>query len=102
MATLYITEYQSIAIGMPGYAAPIPLEPGTDQAALTFTTAASSAAFAAGTRFVRIWSDTACRVKFGTAPTAVAASQPLAADTEYFRGVPEAGGYKVSAYDGSS
>ena len=100
MAKLSITEYASM-LGHDGTGRPadLALEPGTDQE-VTFTTATQSTAFATSTRFIRMVADTNCRVKFGSNPTALAASQRLVADTEYWRGV--VAGQKVSAYDGTS
>ena len=100
MAKLSITEYATMqaheGVGRPPDLA---LEPGTDQE-VTFTTATQSNAFAATTQFVRLVADANCRVKFGSNPTAVAASQRLVADTEYWRAVEPA--HKVSVYDGTS
>jgi hypothetical protein len=100
MAKLSITEYTSMA-QHEGYGKPpeLALEPGTDQE-VTFTTATSSNAFAATTQYVRLVSDTNCRVKFGAAPTALATSQRMVADVEYWRAVEPT--HKVSVYDGTS
>ena len=56
----------------------------------------TSTAFNANTRLVRLCADEACRVAFGTTPTAGATSMKLQAGaTEYF-GVPISSGYKVN------
>ncbi len=100
MANIFVTEYNSIQLGMPGYAAPIPLEPAVANQNVSFTTATQSVAFNASTRFVRLFSTANCHVVFGANPTATAAKQKLIAEVEYWRGVVP--GQKVSVYDGSS
>ena len=100
MANLYITEYAhpgQVGLAVNTHMA---LEPAVAEQKIAFTTAAQSAAFGATTTVVRIQSDTAGHVKFGTNPTATASHQPIAADVEYWRAVQP--GDKVSAYDGSS
>ena len=47
-----------------------PVEPGTEKTALAIGSETDSAAFAADTYWVRLSCDAACRVAFGTAPTA--------------------------------
>lgn len=100
MATLWITEYNSVGLGTPGYAAPIAMEPAVTDQTVTFTSATSSAAFNAKTNFVRLYASTDCHVLFGAAPTATAAKQKLASGVEYWRAVVP--GQKVSVYDGST
>jgi len=101
MATLSISEYAVMAVGADGHQyAPMALEPALADQETTFTTAAQSTAFNAKTRFVRLVASANCRVVFGSNPTALAASQRLVADVEYWRGVIP--GHKVSVYDGSS
>jgi len=104
MASAWITEYDAFGIrrdtGTGTLQAQMPLEPGTDQTPVTFTTATQSAAFAASTRFVRIITDADCHVLFGANPTATANHQKLIAGVEYWRAV--SAGDKVSIYDGTS
>lgn len=69
MASLFIREYANIA-GARGRSAPVPMEPGTDQSVLTFSTSAASAAFGATTKLVRIYSDTAFHYVVAADPTA--------------------------------
>jgi hypothetical protein len=93
MATLYITEFTSIAFPGPephGFQAP--LEPGADQPPLTIGVQVQSATFAATTRVVRVHCDSVCSIAFGTNPTATTSSRRLAANqTEYFGVSPNAG-----------
>ena len=98
MAYLYISEYRNLGADGETRLAPIAQEPALARQRVSFTTAASSSAFAAKTRFVRLYSDTACHVTFAASPTALATDHPLAADQEYWFGVVP--GQKVSVYDG--
>lgn len=100
MATLWITEYHEIPIFAPGNAAPMASEPAVADQTVTFTTATASNAFNSAAKYVRLYPSANCHVKFGSAPTATASMQKLAAGVEYWRGV--VAGQKVSVYDGSS
>lgn len=55
----------------------------------------ASNAFNAETRFVRLHTDTACRIEFGSAPTAIGTSMRMAAGQTEFFAVPA--GIKVAA-----
>lgn len=99
MATLWVTEYADIS-AMANGPAQVGKEPAVADQSVTFTSATASSAFNTKTRLVRLYASAACHVHFATAPTATAAKQKLAADTEYWRGVTP--GQKVSVYDGSS
>jgi hypothetical protein len=86
MATLYITEYAGISIGAGGY--PCPEEPALAEQTLTIGVGSvQSAAFNASTQLVRLRTDAICSVKFGTDPTATAASARMADESEAFHGV---------------
>lgn len=100
MATLWITEYNNIGYGAAGVPSPIAFEPAISDQTVTFTTATSSTAFAAGTKFIRLFSSADCHVVFGSSPTATASKQKLSAGVEYWRAVVAA--QKVSVYDGTS
>lgn len=95
MATLWIREYVTVGSGGSGRAAPIAQEPGTDQAALTYSTSAASAAFAAGTRFIGIISDAAFHYVVATTPTATTGAFKVPANTLHFVGV--SAGQKIAA-----
>ena len=89
MATLSIVEYERAALDMYGRPLPVPVEPPLASQDLAIGgTSAQCVAFNARTRFVRIATDTACSVLFGTDPTAVAASGRLPAGMVEFRGLP--------------
>lgn len=95
MATLFITELKELGRGSDGGTVPVaPMPPATVQT-VTFATAAQSAAFGGATRYVRLYSDADCCVRFGDNPTAVTTDTPMAADTPEYFGVEP--GHKVSA-----
>ena len=100
MAKLSITEYDVLPDDGRGRLLPLGGEPALADQEVTFTTATQSAAFNAKAKFIRLIADADCRVLFGANPTALAASQRLVADVEYWRAVVP--GQKVSVYDGSS
>ena len=99
MALLYITEYKELR-GVDGGLAQIGQEPGTEQTPVSFTTAASSAAFGSGTKMIRVIADANCHLLFGDSPTATATAKLMLANSvEYFVGN-ECQDFSV--YDGSS
>lgn len=94
---MYIREYPDSGLLNGGL--PIPVEPGTDQAPVTFTaTAGQSAAFKSNTRVVRIAVDGIASILFGINPTAVLSTnlRMSAGQTSDFL-VPLGSGLKVSA-----
>ncbi len=100
MATISISEYDSDRDGIPKDQFAIPTEPVVTDQDVTYTTASSSAAFNAATKYIRLAPSADCFILFGAAPTALASSQKLFANQEYFRKVVP--GHVVSIYDGSS
>ncbi len=101
MATLYITEYETLAPIDHGIFAQCGYEDGgvTEQT-VTYTTSTASTAFQDETRFVRVVADALAHVEFGSAPTATISNKPIQANVPEYFGV--VGGQKVAAYDGSS
>ena len=94
MATLYITEYGTIA-GLPATAnGQVPLEPPL--ADYTVAIPGTSPAFQPTTRMVRLNCDAVCSVLFGQAPSASTSNGRMAANQTEFRGVPEGMSFKVS------
>ena len=79
MGILYISEYVDAKLNSG-------IEPATTNHTVTFTTSAGiSAVFGAPVGFVRLNTDTACAIRFGTNPTATTSDKRMAADsTEYF------------------
>lgn len=96
MARLSVREYEHISAVARGIV-PVGEEPAVNQQVMTITgTSQQSAAFGPRTRFVRIHSDVACCIDFGTNPTAIQGSCEMAANqTEYF-GVVNANSIKVA------
>lgn len=97
MSKLYVSEYADIAY-VP-YSVPLmiasEITPSHDQVVDFTIGVAASVAFQARTKFVRLWADEDCCVKFGRGPTATTSNKPVAAKTpEYFA---VAAGDKVSA-----
>jgi hypothetical protein len=88
MATLYITEVQSL--GWVGPAsnqlihAPV-MPPVAEQTVAIGSGSTPSAAFNASTRFIQVSTDEVCSIAFGANPTATAANQRMAAnEVRYF------------------
>lgn len=95
MATLWIREYSSLTETGDGDQVPIAFEPGRDQAPLTFSTSAASAAFAGGTRYIGIIGSAAFHYKVAETPEATTNMLKVPADTLLFIGVQ--GGHKIAA-----
>lgn len=71
MSTMYIREYPDSGIYVNGQI--LPMEPGADQAPVTFTgTAGQSASLKGNTKVVRVHVDGIASILFGANPTAVA------------------------------
>jgi len=98
MANLYIQEYLKVATDGQGHVVQAGIEPAIKSQKVTFTTSTQSNAFDNSTTFVRLYSDTACYLLFGTNPTAVTASGlPLAANTAEFFAIYPGQSLKVAA-----
>lgn len=101
MATLYITEFTTLAsVGGPGLAVQGGQTPPVAQQTVAIGGSSTpSTAFNVNTKFVRLHTDAICSVEFGAAPTATAAKARLAANqTEYFGVI---GGQKVAVITNS-
>ena len=96
MARLSVREYEHISAVSRGIV-PVGEEPAITQQVITISgSSAQSAAFDVRTRFVRVHTDVACCLAFGTNPTATQGSCEMAANqTEYF-GVVNATNVKVA------
>jgi hypothetical protein len=100
MAKLYITEFSGVGYE-PGAATQAPKIPPIAEQAVTFTTSTQSAAFNASTTMVRLIADAACRIEWGTNPSADANNMMMAANAaEFF--VLQGTGLKLAVYDGTS
>lgn len=99
-ATCKISEYEYLIKDAAGREVPVASEPALVRQDVTYAASTASAAFASGTRFVRIVCDAKAHFVFATSPTAAATDPYLPADTiEYFGVI---GGDKVAFYDGTS
>ncbi len=100
MATLWVREYsQAASAGSPLSAGAgkvqIAQEPGTDQSAVTFSTSAQSAAFAASTTYIAITANADFHYVVAANPTATTAALKVAAGTLLYIGVTP--GHKIAA-----
>lgn len=95
MALLDVTEMRDLPIDANGRTILCAKLPAIAQQQVTFTTSQASNAFSADTRFVRVHTDSACRVAFGDAPTATATDMRMAAGQTEFFAVPP--GSKIAA-----
>src|SRR5689334_1260206 len=86
MATLYVTEFETLAGAMNGGNGQMGVMPPLAEQTVSLSgTSAQSSAFNKNTRVVRLHTDAICSVEFGTNPTATAAKARMAANqTEYF------------------
>lgn len=90
MATLWIREYEDLALDARGRPMQIALEGDAvrDQT-VTFTTTVQSSAFNKSTKYVAISSSVAFHYKVGTNPTATTSNARVAADQWIFFGLQE-------------
>lgn len=98
MSKMYVTEYTNGGSIEAGNKLVAPAaHAGTDQAPVTFTTTAQSAAFGANTVAVQVHVDGIASIAFGTNPAATTNNMRLNAnDTRYFF-VPPGQNWKVAA-----
>lgn len=98
MATFYIAEFGAVAVPNAGMgAAPIVDEQSLlAEQTVTVSTEQDSSPLNAGTRIVRLVSDTACHYKLAASPTATTSLQYLPANVVEYKGVPASSGYKIS------
>jgi hypothetical protein len=97
MATLWIREYQAMPASDKWRenrlyeegeeVAPVVMEPGVDQAPVTYSANVQSAAFSASTRFVTITSDAAFHYVVGPNPTATTGGLRVPAEASMSFGV---------------
>ena len=97
MATLYITEFQTT--GNTGFnTVQAARQPALADQALTISgTSAQSSPFNEKTSLVRLQTDTACCVLFGTNPTATTSKMLLAVNVPEYFAVPIGEKYEVAA-----
>lgn len=97
MPTLYITEFANTGNSNTAPSTAMAAQPPIAEQIVTIGAGSTqSAAFNAATKFVRLFTDTACGIAFNANPTAGANSARMAANsTEYF-GVPQNNAFKVA------
>ena len=100
MAKLWITEYSTAGADASGISMSIAKHPPTAvQTPITLgATSAQSAAFAAGTRFVRLRADATCHFVVAANPTATTDHTPLDANAAAYFEVPA--GFKLAVIAG--
>jgi len=99
MATLWITEYESMA-NVGGGIAQVPKEPAVTTQAVTYSSSTASAAFNAKTTLIGVRASALAHLNFGLTPVATALMPPISSgETRYFGVNP---GDKVAAYDGTT
>lgn len=97
MAFLYLTEYAALSRIEGLGVAPFPQEPPiAEQTVANAGASTQSAAFSAGTQFIRISADSPCTVAIGANPVATAANARLPANTDRLLGVKA--GQKLAAF----
>lgn len=104
MATLWIREYSGVGAARPADTAydtvvpggvPVVQEPGTDQTPLSYTASTQSAAFATGTVYIAIISNSAFHYCVGASPVATTSMIYVPAGTLWCIGVTAA--HKIAA-----
>lgn len=100
MTTLYIAEYSTLG-QIPNGGGQIAMEPPIAEQTIAIggTSVQCTNPFNAKTRYVRLNTDSACSILFGTAasnPVATTSNQRLSPNQTEYKGVPEGGGYKVA------
>lgn len=96
MASLYISEYDSLALDQKGEPVLAGYEPSLNTQKVTFSTSAASNALDGRTRYVRVVADAACHISFGASPTATTNDLPLQANSPEYFGI-KGGSIKIAA-----
>lgn len=88
MATIYVTEYTSMASALNG-AAQVAQHPGVQAQSMAITAGSTTlpTKFTAQTRFIRVQNDAICSISIGTTPTAVTTKTRVPAETIEYHGV---------------
>ena len=99
MSKLIIAEFNQLAIDSIGARPPMAMIPELAGQEVTFSTSTQSAALSSSTNFVRVISDTDCRILAGSNPTALVTSpiKLIAGNAEYFGVIP---GHKIAVVAG--
>lgn len=101
MATLYITEFSSMA-QIPGAIGQMAQEPPVAAYSIAIGVGSiQSQAFDPSTRFFELNTDSICSIAVGKNPTADATKRRMSANQTIFRGVPEGSAFKVAVITNS-
>lgn len=95
MTTLYIAELGELCIDNDGTSVPVGKTPRSVSQVVSFTTAASSAAFSPGTKFLRIVSTGNCHIDFSGADATTSNGWYLPATMVEYVGVSAGGTLSV-------
>lgn len=97
MPSLYVSEFNNIGTSQNGQGTQMAAQPPLAEQVVTEAAGSTqSAAFNGQTKFVRLFTDTACGIAFGTNPTAGASSARMAANTTEYFTVPQTQAFKVA------
>lgn len=97
MATLFISEFEEMGVGVDGREMQAPVAPPIATQTVTFTTSTASNAFNARTRLVMVLSTAAAAVKFAGTPTAVATDIAIPGEVPMYFSVPPNSSLKIAA-----
>jgi hypothetical protein len=88
MATIYVTEFTSMASALNG-AAPVAQHPGLQAQSMAITGSSTTLAtkFTAQTRFIRVQNDSICSISIGPTPTADVTKTRVPAESIEYHGV---------------
>ncbi len=98
MATLYIAEFERVAPSLDARTLPQLVDETSllAEQTVTVSTEQDSSTLNAGTRIIRLVSDTACHYKLAASPTATTSLQYLPANVIEYKWVGPGSGLKVS------
>ncbi len=96
MATLYVTEFQTIGMRQNRMVEAAEQPPLAEQTVSIGASSTPSSAFNASTEIVRLHTDVVCSIQFGTAPTATTSLMRMAANSGEYFVVPKGQSYKVA------
>lgn len=88
MATIYVSEYTSMADALNGQAQ-VAKHPALQRQSMAITGASTTlpSAFTAQTRFIKVHTDAICSITIGKTPTAITTADRMPADMTSFEGV---------------
>jgi len=97
MATLFITECESMGLDADGFEIQALKMPPIAEQAVSFSSSTASAAFNDRTRVVMLLSTAAANISFGASPTATASTTAIPGEVPLFFTIPAGASMKVAA-----